>query len=387
MAKKKQSATYAEHQATLLDAVRDLPSCLVVAGDEPWLRRDAIDSLLTALRKKHPDLEDTTVFGPANANDEPVSLSSLVNEFSAPSLFASNRLIIVRRATHLLFGKQTAEAESETEEVAPAAATTKKSKRPRRASPEEMLIAYVEKPAAGTWVIFELDSLNKQRRVGKALTAHTAVIPCPQLKGGSEVQRWMQAVAKEWGKELARDVPDLLTTAHGTRLSALYAELEKLAIYAGEEKNINREDVEMFLTGSVEFDVFKLTNAVEARDLNTALLYARRILVQGVRDQGGKKSDGSSSGHMALSILASTMQGILKARIASSGNVSSREAATALGTSPWRAEKLLTAAKNYPLGALQRILKTLAVEAHASHDTGADIALSLERAVVACCKK
>jgi DNA polymerase-3 subunit delta len=236
-------------------------------------------------------------------------------------------------------------------------------------------------------LIIECEKLPKNRVIGKALAANSLVVPCPILSRSGDVATWLQMAAKETGKRLEAGVSDILFTAHGGQLGKLHGELQKLSIYVGQKETIQSEDVEAFLSGSVEFDVFGLTNSIEARDLGGALGFAKRICMQGTRDADGKKSDGQASAHRTLSMLASTIEGILGARVAMGQGASREDVASAVGTTPWRAERLMAAAGRYSIADLRRIVRTLAEEMRSTHDTGGDISFSLEKCVIACCHR
>ena len=66
----------------------------------------------------------------------------------------------------------------------------------------------------------------------------------------------------------------------------LAAELEKLLLYAGEEKNISDSAVENLISGSRQQGIFELINAVGREDRNGALRSLANLLGMGEQPAG-----------------------------------------------------------------------------------------------------
>ncbi len=360
-------ASYDDYREALARTAKALPQVIAVEGPEEHLRARAVETLLGALRHERPALDEAFFHG--GGAGEGANLSAVLDELNGASLFASEKVVVLRRADALLFGRAEGETGSGTRS---------------RQTPQQRLEAWIAAPPAGTWLLIELEKTNRQYRLGKALAAGASV-PCPELKRSQEIERWLRHAADAHGKTVGQGVADALHLAHGNRLGVLDAELQKLITYVGERPAIERDDVEAFLAGSVEFSIFGLTNAVERRDRAEALTFAALINGQGTRDTAGKRRDADSSSHMALHILATTMENILRARAVLAERLDEREAAQRLGVSPWRARQLLQAARVHDLASLRGALNALCRLLHATHDTGGDPRLALERAVLACC--
>ncbi len=375
MAKKKTDASLHDHQAALAQTCADLPHAVVIFGEESYLRQQAIRRIQSALEGKHPGLQTDIYHGAAAANESGAKLSEILLELSSTSLFAREKLVIMRRADRILFPANPTEEDS----------AAKSSPRPNRKNPQQALADFLDVSHDATWLVIECEKLNRQRKLGKTLAARARLVPCPAINKLTEVATWVNTAAKEMGKQVERDAVELLYSSHGGNLGHLHSELTKLVTYVGDRTKIRLQDVEAFFSGSLEFDVFSLTNAVEARDLKTALLFARRIIDQGTRNTAGNRNDGQSSAHMALAMLSKSMQNILRTRVLSVKNKSLDSLAAGLGMPTWRARHLATAAKKYPVRDLRRAIRFLAEAIHGSHDTGGDVALSLERSVVMIC--
>ncbi len=357
---------FADHERALREAVQGLPPVIVFEGEEDHLRVAGIETVRAALAAKYPGIAESAFHGPASQSESAFDLAQLLQELNTSSLFASEKIVVFRRAQRMLFQGAGGETAS------------------KKGGPLEGLTEYLKNPAAGTWLLLEIEKNNKTRNVGKAIDA-CCVVPCPLLNRQGDVVAWLTAQARKNGHELDRNAADILFTAHGGNLGTLSGELEKLAIYAGQEKRITPENVRTFLSGTVEFSAFELTNAIERKDLKNALRYARLITGQGSRDQSGKRMDGEASAHQALAMIAGRLENILRARAVIVARGGPSEVAATLGIGPYQAEGLYAAANLFRLAELQNGLRVLADVMHSAHDTGADAQYSLERAVIAAC--
>ncbi len=356
--------TLNDHRRALEQAAADLPPLAIVFGECEFLRSSAIVRLRDAWLQKYPAGDIS--FIRAAGEGRIVTVSDITRELSGGSLFAKDKLVVVRQADRLLFptsGKAAEEADA--------------GDASGRGDREKAFVACLEKPAARTWLAIESPSLPRNRVLGKKVAETCFPIPCPQ-PNAREIPAWLLERAAGLGKRLDDEAIDLLHRAHGQDLGVLAGELEKLALFAGDGPDIDAAMVGEFLTGTIEFDIFGFTNAVEARNARQAVFYARRIAMQGTRDQRGKREDGEKSAHKVLAMVAGTVQGLLKARVALAAGMKSGDFASAEKLAPWRAGKLLEAAGRFELPELRRNAAYTADQMRRAHDTGGDALLSLE---------
>lgn len=360
----KEQATVREHQEALAAAKERLPACVVVTGECEFLRSRAVADFRDAWLTRYSGGDVVTLRAAGEAR--PASLVDIVGELSGGSLFAREKLVVVRQSERILFPQ------------GGAAAKERDDARERPAAEREKgFLEKLENPVARMWLLIESAQLPKNRTLGKRMAELCVVVPCPQPTP-RDVPAWLSARAKELDKRIDHAAMDLLARAHGTDLGVLTAELDKLALYAGDKRDIDAGMASEFLTGSIEFDIFRFTNAVEARDADQALRFARRIATQGTRDQRGKREGAESSSHKVLSMLAGTVQGLLRARVASAMGLDAAAFAANEKLSPWRAGKLQEAAGAFSLRELRLMARYASDQIRRTHDTGGDPLLALE---------
>lgn len=100
-----------------------------------------------------------------------------------------------------------------------------------------------------------------------------------------ELLPWIEDAAGRLGKKIAADAAERLVETVGSDLRLLDAELEKLAVYAGERKTIERADVLAVSDWVKDFDPWEMTNALEASQIGRAILIMDKLLAEGVAPQ------------------------------------------------------------------------------------------------------
>jgi DNA polymerase III subunit delta len=100
-----------------------------------------------------------------------------------------------------------------------------------------------------------------------------------------ELAPWIEESASRLGKRIASDATARLIETVGADLRLLDGELEKLAVYAGERKTIERADVLAVSDWVKDFDPWEITNALEAGQIGRAILIMDKLLAEGVAPQ------------------------------------------------------------------------------------------------------
>ncbi len=361
--------TYNDYQHTLAGVLEKTPPVVVVEGEEDYLRQCAIEKIKKSLLGIYPEAAVVEFYGPSVQGEGRFDFAELLTELTSASLFAAEKIVIFKNAQRTLFGSGMVDSGGR-----------------KGRSPLEQLAEYIANPEKSNYLIFETEKINRQRIIGKSL-AKQIIIPCPVLSRQGDVMSWIRAEVRNHNKDLEGSAAEVLYRAHGSDLGVLASEIEKLTLYAKDQRAITVADVEMFLSGTVEFSIFELTNALERRDLSKALRFVRLICEQGSRDQSGKRQDGFSSAHQSLALISSMLENLLYARALLSRQFSVAEITSELGLYPKRAANIIAAAECFTLQELEYALEVMVREMKSSHDTGADPKLSLERIAVAICQK
>lgn len=210
-------------------------------GTESFL----IENALSGIREKMGcdgnvvtyDLEETPV-------------QTLVEEAETTSLFGEARLIVGRNATFVTTAKGKGTVHHDW----------------------TSLISYLENPLATNRVVLivNTDSLDKRKKITKALEQHACAIQFHPLKG-KELSTWLIHHLKQWNATINEEAAHRLIELVGNSLWLLHHECEKLSTYVGQAGVITLPMVEELVPRTLEQDVFKLTDYLMNQRVNEAL--------------------------------------------------------------------------------------------------------------------
>lgn len=101
-----------------------------------------------------------------------------------------------------------------------------------------------------------------------------------------ELPRWLVAEARERGFRLDRDAARLLVERMGEGTARLANELDRLALWAGQDGEVTAGDLEAMVADTSEAMIWTLADAVVERRAGDALVAADRLTAQGESPAG-----------------------------------------------------------------------------------------------------
>lgn len=146
-----------------------------------------------------------------------------------------------------------------------------------RESEEEIVIRYLERPAASTVMIFIADELDKRKKLTKSLLATCAVVEFAAVRD-AEAKSWARTRLKELKTSADENALNEIVRLVGTNLQTLSSELEKLSAAALDTGRITPELVEQLIAHSRELSNFDLGDQLIAGDRRRALQTLHRLL-------------------------------------------------------------------------------------------------------------
>ncbi|HEX8763597.1 MAG TPA: DNA polymerase III subunit delta, partial [Candidatus Acidoferrum sp.] len=128
----------------------------------------------------------------------------------------------------------------------------------------DLLTAYLENPAPFTVLVIEATQLDQRIKWGKLLTEKTLAVACGLGENLHERQAGAvalaRAMAKEQGVEFERGAAEDLAESVAADLMRLKTEIDKLATFAAEKKQIRREDVRALVVSEKTTTVWELAD-------------------------------------------------------------------------------------------------------------------------------
>lgn len=296
---------------------------LLLTGANDFAARQALDKLVAAMLSKHGAHAIERVDG------ESLDVSRLPDLLQGASLFASERLIILRDVT-------------------------------KNKPLWEALGDWAEKvPAEITFVILE-SSPDKRTRTYKQLQKHGKVHDFAELNE-HELAKWAIGVAKEEGGSLDSRTAAYLVRHAGTNQWQLWGELHKLL---SANPTITTETIDQLVEPSPQAGAFELLDAVMASNTARAMELLARLKA-------------SEDPYKLFGLLVSQVQTL--ALVATAQGRTSDSIAKDAGIHPFVAKKLLPLGRTTSYSQLRHVLASVALTDTQMKSTGVDPWVLLEQ--------
>ncbi len=251
----------------------------------------------------------------------------------------------------------------ETETTAPVAtteATTKgaKGKKGKKSKPTALSRAGFEKalaehvsilPDTTVLVLLVDEVIDAANPLVKAAEKHGKVVQCTLPKGAA-LESWITKRAKSSDAKISVEATSLLANFIGNHLRLLANEIDKLATYVGAGKTINADDVRKLSAQVQEARVFDLTDALAQRNRKQALNILHDLLADG------------EPPIKLISTVTSQVRSLLLVKELAQKGMRSPAIASAIGMSPFVADKAMRQIGNFTMpqleGAYRQLLAT-----------------------------
>jgi DNA polymerase-3 subunit delta len=136
----------------------------------------------------------------------------------------------------------------------------------------EALSRYISNPVDYSILVLiaPYEKIDERKKLSKLLKNNTVVANCEPIKD-SEVAKWIKMLADDLKITLDKDVYDLIETELSTNLRLLKEELEKLALYVGENGIVTIEVAEKLIAPTSNSSALRLVDAVIEKNLHKAI--------------------------------------------------------------------------------------------------------------------
>lgn len=146
----------------------------------------------------------------------------------------------------------------------------------------DKLIEYIENPLETTILViwFNQEKMDERKKVTKRLKKAAMRIDVAPMKE-TDVRRYLQQTFNNEGLEFSRDAFEQFLFLTDASLSKAMKELEKIRLFAVEEKKISKAIIDSLVPKSLEQNVFDLTESILAGNVEVALRLYEDLRVQG----------------------------------------------------------------------------------------------------------
>src|SRR5439155_1059749 len=217
----------------------------VVHGDEDFLRRLALQAIRTVVLGGNGD-----DFSFSSHPGHKATYAAVVDELQTVPFFGERRLVVVENADPFVT---------------------------RYRAALEKLVG--DLPATGSLVL-DVKTWPSNTRLAKLVDAKATIV-C-KAPATFKVPQWcVQWAASRHAKQLTQAAAGLLVDLIGPEMGLLDQELLKLALYVGERKRIDEEDVDKLVGRSRAENIWKIFDAIGAANVGEALTILDRLLDHG----------------------------------------------------------------------------------------------------------
>jgi DNA polymerase-3 subunit delta len=148
-------------------------------------------------------------------------------------------------------------------------------------SEQDMLLMSLENLASRSTVLLFAEELDHRRRFYKALRDNYCTAEFQKLKGAA-LERWAEHFVRKEGYRISRSSIKKIVELAGSDLQALSSELEKLLLYAADEKRIPDSIINDLVRTSRQHGIFELIEAVGRRERSSALYSLANLVDMGL---------------------------------------------------------------------------------------------------------
>jgi DNA polymerase-3 subunit delta len=145
---------------------------------------------------------------------------------------------------------------------------------------QEIACGYLEHPSPTTTIVFQAVRLDKRRKLTTALTTSCTVVSFELLKE-EDAKKWANKLLEKIECTIQPRALDKLIGFVGTALTGLQNELNKLAAWAGSDREITVAAVESLVSRNEEHTNWELWDAIVENNRVKALRLMDRLLHDG----------------------------------------------------------------------------------------------------------
>jgi len=288
-----------------------IPSVCYLYGEESFLVERATRLLLE--RAIDPSLKDfnyNVFYGNESKGVD------IVDTAQTLPMFAERRAILVKRAESL------------------------------SAAACEVLLPYVQKPAASTCLIFSGAKIDQRKKFFLELKKHGELVEFKRLYD-NKISAFIQNESTAHGKPIEPAAADLLSFLIGNNLQELSSQIEKLVVFAGNRPRITLEDVRAVASSSKAFTVFELARYLCVKDLHNTLKSLDTLF------RNGEETP------MMIGALSRHFRQLWRVRELLDRKAAKPDIAREVGINPYFLDDMIMQAKNFRRGELQGIFSEL----------------------------
>lgn len=299
---------------------------------------------------------------------------------SAP-FFGDRKVVVVRNSKLFQAARRKGQSEEETEEGEATDAEGESGSASHDAT-EARLLDLIARLPSFTTLVFTATKADKRRKIVKLIADKGQVAELSPFRPLDErgVREWIAERLRELGKRIDADALEHLLAVVATMSQIprgfLTSEIEKAALYSGDEPVISKRALEEVMASVPEVSAFAMTDALARRNAVRALARLEELFVS------------KEPPLKIIGLLAYNVRRWWQVRQVMARRGSEAEMASALGArsgSPGMVGRVIAQSRSFRSEALKQALLTLA-SANVAARSGGDPRPYIERVVIELCR-
>jgi DNA polymerase-3 subunit delta len=236
----------------------------------------------------------------------------------------------------------------------------------------EVLTGYLQDPAPTTCLIFQGEKIDQRKKFFLELKKKGELVEYKRTYE-NQLALFIREEAAGRSKKLEPAAAELLVYLVGNNLRELAAQVEKVAIYAGDRDTITIGDIRATVADTRIDSVFELANALGEKRLANAIRALHTILRDG------------ESPLMVLAMLTRHFRQLWKVRELLDRKLPPQEISKASGINPYFVKGVIEQARKYQVPELKKVFEGLFATDLALKSAGGKPAHLMERLVMDIC--
>lgn len=231
---------------------KEIPPVILIYGEEQFLIESAINQISDRIFNKG-DAEDTLI----QYDLEETTIDDVIMEAETYPFFSEQKIVIAKKAFFLTAKQTKSQVEHDL----------------------NRLIEYIEQPVDFSTLIIVVpyEKLDERKKVTKQLKKQAMTINCQEVKSW-EIDQWLTHLAKQYQIYLDKSAEQILLNETGTNLGLLQSEIEKLALYVGENGQVTAEIARDLVSHQGQATGLNLVDMVISKDLTGAIKIYRDLM-------------------------------------------------------------------------------------------------------------
>ncbi len=176
-----------------------------------------------------------------SADPAQVSISDVLDELRTAPFLSERRVVLIRGADDFV------------------------------SSNRQLLERYFDNPCPTGVLVLTVSGWDSRTRLARRLSEVGELVSVTQPKAWELPQRLIKYAGDAHGKNISKDAAELLIELTGDEMGRLYGEVDKLALFAGDEKVITAGHIEALIGHNRLFNAFAVIDAVTGGDVVKAV--------------------------------------------------------------------------------------------------------------------